>query len=233
VLLRMLVASLLMLATAAAIACDAKGPEADGDCLERLFWRGVEYAGHPHRPVFAERLGMTSTRACGEPHERVTIYRIRGVHPSVAVAVRRKQPGGRRRYLALGPGYFVQSPRHPLHRVLFGSDARPAPYGGLVCGSPRTVTARVVRVPLGEERWLTVREQRPGDRRFLLGRNVGGSLSIFADSIITGLDRGGIPHVKRGQDLRLVLRACRGGPASEDWLRGLAFLVVDRMSDAR
>jgi hypothetical protein len=228
---RALAAGLLACATAAGLACGAREPEAEGDCVERLFWRGVEYAGHPHRPAFAERLGATTTRACGKPHQRVAIHRVRDVHPSVAIAVKRDEPGGRRRFLALGPGYVVQSPRHPLHGVLFGSDERPAPYRGLVCRSPRTLTARVVRAPLGEERWVRVRGMRPGDRRFLRGRNVDGNLSIFADSVIEGLDRGDIPYVEAGKRVRLALRACRGGPAAEEGLRGLTFLVVDRMSD--
>ena len=159
----------------------------------------------------------------------MSIHRIAGVDPSEAVGVRRR---GKRSHLALGPGYVVQSPRHPIHRVLYGTDERSRPYDGLICRRPRTLLARVSRAPVGDERWLTARAERPRDRGFLGGRNVRGNLSVFAASAIEGLDRRGIPYVARGQRLRLTLRACRGGPAGEDWLRGLAFLVVDRTSAA-
>jgi hypothetical protein len=219
---------LLALAAGLVGACGAQEQQlAEGDCVEELVWRGGQWAGHRHRPPLAERIDRTTTLACGKPYARVSIHRIPGVDPSVAVGVRRR---GERSYLALGPGYVVQSPRHPFHRVLYGSEERPRPYDGLTCRGPRALVARVSRAPVGDERWLTVRAERPRERRFLRGRNVGGNLSIFAATAIDGLDRRGIPYVERGRRLRLTLRACRGGAAAEDGLRGLAFLVVDRMS---
>ena len=219
-----------VLAAALAVGCQ-EGPLAfEGDCEERLFWRGAEYAGHPQRPALTELLGHTTTRACGKPHEQVEVYRIGRVDPSVAIGIRREQPGGRRRFLGLGPGYIVQSPRHPFHRVVYESDELPDAYDGQVCRRPRAVDARVIRTPMGDERWLTVRAVAPDDRRYVQGRGVRGVLSIDAGTVIDGLDRGGIPYVKSGQRLRLQLRACRGGPQAEEGLRGLAWLVVVGMS---
>jgi hypothetical protein len=220
------------LAAVLALGCRDGAPKANGDCVERLMWRGAEYAGHPHRPAMTEQLGRTTTIACDEPFEEVSIYRIPDVHPSVAVGVRRDRPGGRRRFLGLGPGYIVQSPRHPFHRVVYESDELPNAYDGQVCRRPRAVDARVIRTPMGDERWLTVRAVAPDDRRYVQGRGVRGVLSIDAGTVIDGLDRGGIPYVKSGQRLRLRLRACRGGPQAEEGLRGLAWLVVVGMSSA-
>ena len=69
-------------------------------------------------------------------------------------------------------------------------------YDGQVCRR-RAVDARVIRTPMGDERWLTVRAVAPDDRRYVQGRGVRGVLSIDAGTVIDGLDRGGIPYVKQ------------------------------------
>ena len=231
---RRLAAGLLGLCTAAAFAgCQRSEVQSfEGECVEELVWRGVDWAGHPHRPAFGERLGRTKTLACGKPFQGVTIHRILGIDPSVAIAVKRDEPGGRRRYLSLGPGYVVQSPEHPFHRVVYGSDDLPDAYEDQICRGKRTVLARVTRAPLGDERWLTVRAARSKDARFVQGRGVRGVLSIDAGTAVEELERGGIPYVERGERLRLVLRACRGGPQADEGLRGLDSLVVVRMARA-
>jgi hypothetical protein len=129
------------LAVAAALAAGCgEGADLQGDCEERLVWNGHDYGGTRARPPLGERLGRTATLGCGgEPNRRVTIFGIRGVSPSVAIAVR---PDGEPRFLGLGPGYIVESPRHPLHRAVFGSDDEPDAYKGQRCRTPRSVLAR-------------------------------------------------------------------------------------------
>jgi hypothetical protein len=85
--------------------------------FERLVWKGQDYGGDRYKPPLGERLGWTATLGCkGEPNRQVTIFKVRGVSPSIAIAVK---PDGQRRFLGLGPGYIVESPRHPLHRAVF------------------------------------------------------------------------------------------------------------------
>ena len=64
------------------------------------------------------------------------------------------------------------------------------------------------------------------------GRRVRGVLSLDAGTVIEGLERGGIPYVERGERMRLVLRACRGGAQADEGLSGLDWLVVVRMARA-
>lgn len=135
------VAAFAGLAVAAVTAVGCEGAGLQGQCVERLVWKGREYGGTGALPPLGHRLGRTATLGCdGEPSRQVTIFGVRGVSPSVAVAVR---ADGERRSLGLGPGYIVESPRHPLHRAVFGADDEPDAYGLVSCtcaarASPRT-----------------------------------------------------------------------------------------------
>jgi hypothetical protein len=220
------------LAVAAALAAGCgEGADLQGDCEERLVWNGHDYGGTRARPPLGERLGRTATLGCRrEPNRRVTIFGIRGVSPSVAIAVR---PDGERRFLGLGPGYIVESPRHPLHRAVFGADDAPDAYKGQRCRRPRSVLARALTTPVYETRSLTVAAERRADRPYLRGHGVRGIVSFDAGSVIEGFDRGGVPFIKAGDRLRLVLRACKYGPQASPGLRGLDRLVVVRLGPVR
>jgi hypothetical protein len=212
-----------------AAGCDSYSSEMDGDCVERLVWQGHDWGGTRGRPPLGPRLGRTATLGCsGEPARQVTIYGVRGVDPSVAIAV---QPHGSHRWLGLGPGYIAESPRHPLHRLLFGAH-EPDEYVDQVCRRPRSLPARARTTPIYEGRPLRVAAERPADRRYLRGRNVGGVLTLDVRSVLKGVDRGGVPFVKAGDRLRLVLRACVYGPQAPDGLRGLHKLIVVRLARA-
>jgi hypothetical protein len=199
-----------------------------GECVERLVWKGRDYGGLRHQPLLGERLGRTATLGCaGEPLHRVTIFEVRGVSPSIAIAV---QPVGRRRYVGLGPGYIVESPRHPLHRAAYGGEDEPDHYADHHCRRPRTLPVRVLTTPVYETKWLRVGAERTADRRYLRGGNVGGILSIDARSELEGLDREGVPYIEAGDRLRAVLRACVAGPEAPPGLRGLNKLIVVRIT---
>jgi hypothetical protein len=220
------------LAVAAALAAGCgEGADLQGDCEERLVWNGHDYGGTRARPPLGERLGRTATLGCGgEPNRRVTIFGIRGVSPSVAIAVR---PDGEPRFLGLGPGYIVESPRHPLHRAVFGSDDAPDAYEGQRCRRPRSVVARAVTTPVYEDKPLKVAAARRADRPYLRGRGVRGQVSFDAGSAIEGFDRGGVPFIEAGDRLRLLLRACTYGPEADPGLRGISKLVVARLGPVR
>jgi hypothetical protein len=209
-----------------AAGCESYSSEMEGDCEERLVWQGHDWGGARGRPPLGARLGRTWTRGCGdERNERVTIYGVRGVDPSVAIAV---QPRGTHRYLGLAPGYIVESPRHPLHRLLFGAH-EPNEYADQICRRPRSVPARARTTPIYQGRPLRVAAERSADRRYLRGHNVDGVLAFDVRSVLDGVDRRGVPFVKAGDRLRLVLRACVYGPQAPDGLRGLHKLIVVRL----
>jgi hypothetical protein len=209
----------------AAVGC--QNAELEGDCLERLVWKGQEYGGLRGRPPAGESLGRTWTYACKERHQRVRIRRLIGVHPSIGVAV---QPRGRHRYIGLGPGYIVESPRHPMHRAAFGSDNEPDEYEYQRCHAPRTVPARALATPIHENRALTVAAERRRHTGYIEGRGVQGVLSFDARSVVEGFDRHGVPHIRAGDRFRARLRACRYGRDAPDGLRGLAKLIVVRVT---
>lgn len=106
-----------VLGCATVTGCAEQVGDMDGECVERLVWKGQDYGGDRYKPPLGERLGRTATLGCkGEPNRQVTIFKVRGVSPSIAIAVK---PDGQRRFLGLGPGYIVESPRHPLHARFF------------------------------------------------------------------------------------------------------------------
>jgi hypothetical protein len=200
-----------------------------GDCAERLVWQGREYAGLRHRPPLGEPVGTTTLRCDGEPSSRVQFLRLKGVDTSVAIGVR---PKGKPRlvggpYVGLGPGYVVQSPRHPFHRAVFGADDEPDEYQGRRCDPPRTVLARALNTPLADRRGLVVAAERPSDQTYLNADFVRGSVSFDVSSEIRGFDRGGVPYVERGDRFRLRLRACVLDAGSDD--KGSRRLVVVRL----
>jgi hypothetical protein len=201
------------------------------DCVERLVWDGHDCAGTRERPPLGARLGRTATLGClGEALRRVTIFAVRRVDPSVAIVVR---PDGDRRFLGLGPGYIVESPRPPLHRAIFGSDDEPDAYRDQRCRRRRAVLARAVTTPLYEKRPLSVTSERPADRRYLRGDGVHSVVSFDAWSAIKGFDRGGVPFIEAGDRFRLLLRACTYGPAAPPGLGGIDQRIVVRLDPVR
>jgi hypothetical protein len=141
----------------------------------------------------------------------------------VAIVVESKDQG---RYVGLGPGYILESPRHPMHRIVFGSDQQPDELGDKRCGRAQSVMVRVLKTPIYEQKWLTVTSRRPADRRFLREDGVRGVLSVDAGARFKGLDRKGVPYIERGDRLRMAIRPCEYGPDAEPGLRGLDFRVV-------
>jgi hypothetical protein len=198
----------------------------EGECVEQLVWRGHDWGGTRGLPPLAQRIGRTQTRACGKPARPVTIYAIRGVDPAIGIAV---QPRGEHRWVGVAAGYIAESPRHPLHDLLFGA-GEPDEYADMVCRASRRLRARVRTAPVHGGRPLTVDAERPADRRYLRANDMHGELSFDRHSVIEGSDRGGAPYVGRGDRVQLVLRSCVYGPQADDGLRGLHKLIVVRLT---
>jgi hypothetical protein len=223
---RWLAALVAALCCAVSISCTEGGEDLEGECVERLVWKGRDYGGDSYRPRLGDRLGRTATLDCdGSPNRRITVFSIPAVSPSVAIAVK---PDGDRRFLGLGPGYIVESPRHPLHSAVFGSKDRPDVFRDQRCRPHRVVLARAVTTPVYGTKWLTVAAERPADRPYLRGRGVRGTVTFDATTALDGLERNGAPYIATGDRLRLTLRACRFGPEADPGLRGIASLVVVR-----
>ncbi len=204
-------------------------PELEGDCVERLFWKGREYDGLRSKVEPGPLVGRAASFACGEHLGTVALRRVPGVRPSIAVVV---SPRGQRSYVGLGAGYLIESPAHPFHDEMVGSMwNEPDRYDLQRCGPPRDVPARALRTPLPIERPLQVAALRAKDRRYVTGRGVQGILTMDARTEIADrLDRLGVPYVEAGDHVRLRLRACRFTRQAEPGLRGLAQLNVVRVA---
>jgi hypothetical protein len=215
-----------------AAGCGGAGerPRFEGDCVARVTWRGVDYASAGSRfkaPVgFGPRIGKAAIRACpDDPVLPVRAMSIRGVAPAVAIGLEGKEWP---RSLWLAAGYIGESPRHPLHRAIYGSDRKPDATAGYRCEAPRTLRARVTRAPQYQRDPVHVVARRAGDTPFLTDGDADGLVTLDAHTRIAGLTRHVIPYVHAGDRVRLVLRACRAIHEHPDAI-GDRLLIADRL----
>ena len=174
------------------VATAAPGGAAATSCAPTLTWRGVVYhGGFSGRGLgFGETVGTGLVPSCpsqGEPAappEPVTLLRIRGVRPALAVAPRNE----RRPYIA--DGYVIESPRHPLHRMFFPRGV-PNETAGWSCARSFTRVGRVTHTPPNVFRVNGV--QYFLDSRTVFGRR---------------LMRHGVPYLGRGTRVGLEARRC-------------------------
>ena len=199
------------------------------DCLARLDWSGVTYRSSgdlvkPH--VLGKRLGEGHIPGCGEdPGYDVSVVRIRGVSPAVAVGI----GGNDWPYAWLAPGYLPESPRHPIHDAIYGSPREPNAEDGYDCRLPRTLRARAASTPSFDVEPLHVEAEDDDLQGFLLREDVDGIVTVDADTVIEGFERDGIPFVRTGDEFSLVLRECMGKPG-EPGVAGLRRLVVEELT---
>lgn len=88
---RGLVLALLSIAAVSSCGAQPQSP-ADGDCGTRITFNGNTFRSHnlvnPEAPTDFDVLGTGNTVGCDEkPIHRVAIHRVRGVDPTVAIAV--------------------------------------------------------------------------------------------------------------------------------------------------
>lgn len=150
---------------------------------------------------------------------RVSLFRLPGVDPHVAVGAR--GPLGREVYLAAG--YFPQLPDHPFHKAAYGSARRPNEQTGWRCGtSIRDLVGTVVNETPGWGWVFQVRFESNRVRR-QYGRT---ALSVDAHTTITGFDEFGLPRIEEEDHLRATVRECT---ASGDRYK----VVADSISNER
>jgi hypothetical protein len=218
-----------------AAGCGGGGvPQAfEGDCVARVTWRGVDYASAGSRfkaPVaFGPRIGDAAIRACpDDPVLPVSALSIRGVSLEVAIGLEGKEWP---RSLWLAAGYIGESPRHPLHRAIYGSDHEPDETAGFRCEAPRALRARVAGAPQYQRDPLHVVARHARDTPFLTDGNADGLVTLDAHTRIAGLTRHGVPYVEAGDRVRLVIRACRAIRELPDAI-GDRLLIADRLGRA-
>lgn len=208
---------------------DTSGLGIEGDCVANLIWNDVQYssAGSPEeRLALGGRLGKGHIPRCsGAPGPELSVLRIRGVDPAVAVVV---EGEGDPPYAWLAPGYVPESPEHPLHDPIYGSPSEPNAEAGFRCEPPRQIRARALNTPAFDAAFLQVAAEDGQWEPFLRAGDVDGIVSLDANTAVSGHERDGIPFIQAGDEFSLVLRECVGTEA-EPGMAGLRRLVVKHL----
>jgi hypothetical protein len=206
------------------------------DCAYPLVWAGTTYDPELDLPATSElgpSLGAGTVLGCGDlseggiPDERVGVRRIEGIHPEVAVAALLE--GGTDPIVWLAPGYLLESPAHPLHRAAVESAGVGEPPGDdFTCGRPLATPGRALSTPR-QNFPLEVQAEEPAVESLLTEAGTQRVVSLTTDTVITGLERHGVPYIERGDEFTLVVRAC-DGVESESGVAGLRLLYADRLA---
>jgi hypothetical protein len=204
------------------------------DCAYPLIWNEVRYEVGVELPKTSDlgsRLGPGVVRGCGSeelgyiPDEEVEVRGIEGIDPAVAVTASIQD--SLESLVWLAPGYLVESPRHPLHSTIaknWGLNG----HEGYTCGGRLTTKARALSTPEPGQP-LEVEAEDHEVESLLVASGTQRLVSIEADTAISGLERHGIPYIKRGDEFVLVLRACDGNE-NEPGLAGIRLLIADGLS---
>lgn len=176
------------------IAGDGEHGSLNIECRDSVVWRGVTYVSDGELRVTRRASlgngqipcrGGNAERGAGVPRS-ARIQRFGDVPPAVAIAVEGKE------FAYFADGFLVPLRSHPLHRRVYGSDARPRPPGRRCRGS-YTWDATVVSVipPRGEG--IVVRRRNGGEV----------FLRVHARTRVRGLSKHGHPYLRRGDLVRL------------------------------
>ena len=152
-----------------------------------VLWNGNIYLGNPLDMPRGSRVGTGTMPPCasGDAPRRVSVHRIRGVNPPVALAV-----AGDHDSVFLAEGFFPQLASHPVHEAIRRRSG-PLP-------RPRRCRSRL-------ERTGTVTAVRPLHVR---SSNRTIALSLYADTRITGFLRAGEPYLQAGDRIIVRGRVC-------------------------
>lgn len=212
----------------------ASQPAPNLDCAYPLIWNEVRYEAGielPKTSKLGPPLGRGVVRGCGSeelgyyPDEHVEVRTVEGIDPAIAVAASTKDSP--ESFVWLGPGYLVESPRHPLHAAIakaWGLNG----HEGFICGGSLVTKARSLSTP-GPGQPLEVEAEDHEVESLLVAPGTQRLVSIEADTAISGLERHGVPYVKRGEQFVLVLRACDGNE-NDPGLAGIRLLIADRLN---
>jgi hypothetical protein len=183
----MIALSAAALAGGCALGGSAREAARSSSCGSAVQWNGNIYFGNvlamPHGP----RVGTGTIPPCesGEKPQRVALDRLRGVNPSVALAV-----AGDNDSVFLAEGFFPELASHPVHEAIRRRRG-PLP-------RPHRCRSRF-------ERTGTVTAVRP---LYLLSSNGTTALSLYADTRITGFLRAGEPYLQTGDRIIVRGRVC-------------------------
>ena len=166
-------------------------------CAPILTWRGTVYSGGftTRGLEFGLRIGTAYVPDCPNPGEKegpptpVTLLRVVGIRPAIAVGTRHD----REPYLA--EGFFIESPRHPLHRKIFGRRS-PDETRGWSCGTRFRRSGRVTSAPPFNLR-IAYRNRRQAD--FFVDANTDFS---------THLTRFGVPYLAVETRVTVIATRC-------------------------
>jgi hypothetical protein len=162
-------------------------PAGSSSCASAVRWNGDIYFGNVLAMRHGRRVGTGTIPPCesGDDPRRIPLNRLRGVNPTVALAV-----AGDHDSVFLAEGFFPQLAGHPVH------DAIRRRSGPLL--RPRRCRSRF-------ELTGTVTAVQP-----LLVRSGGDSVAIelYADTLITGFLRAGEPYLQVGDRILVRGRVC-------------------------
>jgi hypothetical protein len=190
----------MLAGVAAALLALAPADARASSCVPSLTWRGTLYSGG-YGPgavdavEFGARIGTGYFPDCADtggepgPPEPVGVTRIVGVRPAIAVGTTVD------RDVYLAENFFVESPRHPLHRIVFRRGA-PDETRGWSCGRAFRRIGRVTAAPPAVLR-ITFRS-RPRGALFVVDAK-----TRFSKR----LTRFGVPYLAEGT--RVVVTATR------------------------
>ena len=156
-------------------------------CASAVQWNGNIYFGNALAMPHGRRVGTGTIPPCesGDDPRRVPLNRLRGVNPTVALAV-----AGDHDSVFLAEGFFPQLAGHPVHEAIRrrrGPLLRPRRCRGRF---ERTGTVTAVRP-------LLLRSGRD---------NV--AIELYADTRITGFLRAGEPYLQVGDRIVVRGRVC-------------------------
>jgi hypothetical protein len=175
------------------------GGSARTDCAQAVEWRGQDYQAVADATAtlsLARRIGE-GVNPCGDPacagqRERLTVLRIEGVRPDVAVGVEEDAA------VYAARGYFIQQRSHPLHGALHDSRERRHQRQRRACDGAADHVGTVTESPL-----------------FELRVDVEGADEPLAPQIdfrtrFVGLERNGLAYVAEGTRVRVRTLSCAG-----------------------
>jgi hypothetical protein len=160
---------------------------AHGSCIAMVTWRGDDYVGHRLRVApGAKPSPQAIVPACNDagqndPDTKTGVRRVKGVDPRAAITT-----GDDTVYV--NSHTFPELKSHPLHRRLHYPD-KPRKRSGKRC--------------------TVVGTAHPGPgRMFIRNRDGVTYIDVAVDTEIT-LERGGIPYIARGEEIKVTGRPCR------------------------
>jgi hypothetical protein len=181
-----------------ALGGSTREPARSSSCASAVQWNGNTYFGNSLAMPHGRRVGTGTIPPCenGGTARRVSLNRLRGVNPTVALAV-----AGDHDTVFLAEGFFPQLASHPVHEAI---QRRSGPL-------PRPRHCRNQF-----ERTGTVTAVQP---LLLRSGRDDVAIELYADTRITGFLRAGEPYLQVGDRIIVRGRVCAGRTLFGDRIR--------------